>query len=60
MTDATAFQPEEMKQALTAQTPLRRLGQPDDIAGAILFYCSEWSKFVSGTYLPVSGGMQML
>jgi len=60
LTDATAFHPEEAKQAMAAQTPLRRVGQPDDIAGAILFYCTEWSKFVSGTYLPVCGGMQMI
>ena len=59
-TDATAFQPEAMKQAIANQTPLKRLGEPEDIAGAILFYCSEWSNFVSGTYMPVSGGMQML
>jgi 3-oxoacyl-[acyl-carrier protein] reductase len=60
MTDATAFQPEEMKQALKAQTPLRRLGEPDDVAGAVLFYCTEWSKHVTGTYMPVCGGVQMV
>lgn len=60
MTDATAFQPGEMVQAFAAQTPLRRVGQPDDIAGAVLFYCTEWSRYVTGTYLPVCGGMQML
>lgn len=60
LTDATAFHSQEMLQAITAQIPLGRLGQPDDIAGVILFYCSEWSKYVSGTYMPVCGGMQML
>ncbi len=59
-TDATADQPAPMKQAIAGQTPLGRLGEPEDVAGAILFYCTEWSKFVSGTYMPVSGGMQMM
>lgn len=58
-TDATANQPKEMQEAIANRTPLRRLGQPDDIAGAVLFYCVDWSRFVTGTYLPVSGGMQM-
>ena len=59
LTDATAHQPKEMQDAIAARTPLRRLAEADDIAGAILFYCVDWSRFVSGTYLPVSGGSQM-
>jgi 3-oxoacyl-[acyl-carrier protein] reductase len=59
VTDATAHQPPEVKKAVAEHTPLRRVGEPDDIAGAILFYCADWSKFVTGTYLPVSGGIQM-
>jgi 3-oxoacyl-[acyl-carrier protein] reductase len=59
ITDATAHQPEEMRQAVGARTPLRRVAQPEDIAGAVLFYCAEWSGFVTGTYLPVCGGIQM-
>jgi len=59
LTDATAHQPKEMHQAVAAHTPLRRLGLPEDIAGAVLFYCTDWAKFISGTYLPASGGTQM-
>lgn len=59
LTDATAHQPKEMQDAVAAHTPLRRLAEPDDIAGAVLFYCADWSRFVTGTYLPVSGGIQM-
>ena len=59
ITDATAHQPEEMKKAVAERTPLKRLAEPEDIAGAILFYCTKWSQFVNGTYLPVSGGTQM-
>jgi NAD(P)-dependent dehydrogenase (short-subunit alcohol dehydrogenase family) len=40
-------------------TPLRRQASPEDIAGAVLFYCSGFSSFVTGTYLPVNGGTQM-
>ncbi|UCG60683.1 MAG: SDR family oxidoreductase [Candidatus Zixiibacteriota bacterium] len=60
ITDATAHQPKEMHEAVAAHTPLRRLALPDDIAGAILFYCADWSRFVTGTYLPTSGGTQMI
>ncbi len=59
LTDATANRPEEMKKAMADRTPLKRLAQPEDIAGAILFYCTDWSGFVTGTYLPVNGGTQM-
>lgn len=59
LTDATANQPKAMHEAVAARTPLRRLAGPDDIAGAVLFYCADWSRFVTGTYLPVSGGTQM-
>ncbi len=59
VTDATADRPEQLKKAVAERTPLRRLGLPDDIAGAILFYCLDWSRFVTGTYLPVNGGAQM-
>ena len=38
---------------------LRRLGEPEDIAGAVLFYCVDWSRFVTGTYLPACGGAHM-
>jgi len=60
ITDATAGQPAEMKEAVARMTPLRRLGLPDDISGAIVFLCSDLARFVTGTYLPVSGGIQML
>jgi 3-oxoacyl-[acyl-carrier protein] reductase len=59
LTDATAHQPKEMHEAAAARTPLKRLAGPDDVAGAVLFYCVDWSRFVTGTYLPVCGGTQM-
>jgi 3-oxoacyl-[acyl-carrier protein] reductase len=59
VTDATAGQPREMKDAIAGFTPLRRLAQPEDVAGAVLFFCVDWARFVTGAYLPVSGGVQM-
>jgi 3-oxoacyl-[acyl-carrier protein] reductase len=58
-TDAIAFMAKEMREKTAARTPLRRFGQPEDVAGAVLFYCADWSRFVTGTYLPVCGGIQM-
>jgi len=60
ITDATAGRPQAMKDAIAARTPLQRVAEPEDIAGAVLFYCADWSRFVTGTYLPVSGGIQMI
>lgn len=60
LTDATAHQPKQMHEAIAAHTPLRRLGEPADVAGAVRFLCSDEARFVTGTYLPVSGGAQMI
>lgn len=59
LTDATAMLPEAAKTAAAAQTPMRRNGLPEDVAGAILFLASDASRFVSGQYIAVSGGVQM-
>jgi 3-oxoacyl-[acyl-carrier protein] reductase len=58
-TDATAHLPKELHERTRQHTPLRRQATPEVIAGAVLFYCSELSGFVTGTYLPVNGGTQM-
>jgi len=48
------------RDAISAVTPLSRLAQSEDIAQAILLLASDYSKFVSGAYLPVDGGLTML
>jgi len=58
-TDATAMQPQEMKNAIAEHTPMKRLGQPEDVAGAILMMSCDHTGFVTGTYTPVCGGSQM-
>jgi 3-oxoacyl-[acyl-carrier protein] reductase len=60
VTDATAFIPEEYKQFIASNTPLRRNGMPGDVAGALLMLASDETKFVSGAYLPVTGGSFMV
>lgn len=49
------IKPEVMADYLK-QIPLRRLGEPDDIANAVLFLASEESGYVTGQILPVTGG----
>lgn len=44
---------------LRGMSPLRRLGQPSELASAILFFASDESSYVSGTVLPVDGGQSM-
>ncbi len=46
----------EMEKAMLKNTPLERLGHPDDIAGAVLYFCAPVSKWVSGQLLFVNGG----
>jgi 2-hydroxycyclohexanecarboxyl-CoA dehydrogenase len=51
--------PEKLVEAFTRAIPLGRLGQPDDLAGAIAFLGSEDAAFVTGQVLSVSGGLTM-
>jgi 7-alpha-hydroxysteroid dehydrogenase len=46
----------EMEKAMLKNTPLNRLGVPDDIAGAVLYFCAPISQWVSGQLLFVNGG----
>ncbi|HEY8488902.1 MAG TPA: 3-oxoacyl-ACP reductase FabG [Thermaerobacter sp.] len=47
---------EELKKAAAERTPLRRVGQPEDVAGVIAFLCSEDASYVSGQVIYVRGG----
>ena len=44
---------------VAAAIPLRRLGQPDEIAQAILFLASDAAAFITGAVLDVNGGQEM-
>jgi 2-dehydro-3-deoxy-D-gluconate 5-dehydrogenase len=48
--------PNGIRQQVVQRTPAERWGQPGDLAGAAVFFCSRASDFVTGTALPVDGG----
>jgi 2-hydroxycyclohexanecarboxyl-CoA dehydrogenase len=56
---ATAANPDKLIEAFTRAIPLGRLGQPNDLAGAIAFMASDDAAFVTGQVLSVSGGLTM-
>ena len=51
--------PEDATSAMLENTPLGRLGDPEDVAGAVRFLCSEEAAFVTGAVLLVDGGLGM-
>ncbi|RZS34240.1 3-oxoacyl-[acyl-carrier protein] reductase [Herbihabitans rhizosphaerae] len=63
MTAATAERlgvtPEQLQNATAEVTPVRRVGQPDDIANAIAFFVSDASSFITGQTLYVDGGRKI-
>lgn len=56
-TEMVTAMPEKVLDGMKARTPLRRLGQPRDIANAYLFLASDDASFISGTVLRVDGGI---
>lgn len=57
-----ASSPEGSKviEAMTRAVPMRRLGTPEDVAGAVAYLCSEAAAYVTGQTLSVSGGLTMV
>jgi NAD(P)-dependent dehydrogenase (short-subunit alcohol dehydrogenase family) len=43
-------------QTIVDHTPMNRFGKPEDLAGTVIWLCSEASAFVTGTVIPVDGG----
>ncbi|WP_399680459.1 2-hydroxycyclohexanecarboxyl-CoA dehydrogenase [Xenophilus sp.] len=54
-----AGNPEKLMEAFTRSIPLGRIGQPEDLPGAIAFFASDDAAFVTGQVLSVSGGLTM-
>jgi len=58
-TQLTDVLPEEATATMLQQTPLGRLGEPEDVAGAVRFLCSDAAAFITGEVLLVDGGLGM-
>jgi 3-oxoacyl-[acyl-carrier protein] reductase len=58
-TALTDVLPEKARDAMLAATPLGRLGEPEDVAGAVRFLCSDEASFITGEVVLVDGGMGM-
>jgi 3-oxoacyl-[acyl-carrier protein] reductase len=58
-TQLTDVLPEEATKAMLQATPLGRLGEPEDVAGAVRFLCSGEASFITGEVLLVDGGLGM-
>jgi 3-oxoacyl-[acyl-carrier protein] reductase len=56
-TQLTDVLPEEATAAMLEATPLGRLGEPKDVAGAVRFLCSDEASFITGEVLLVDGGL---
>jgi len=58
-TDMTTVLSEEIRQSILQKVPLGKLGEPDDIAGAVAYLASPEAKYITGQVLTVDGGMVM-
>lgn len=58
-TPLMAAVPEKLTEALKKAIPFRRLGQPDEVADAVVFFADDTAKYVTGQVLSVSGGLTM-
>ena len=50
---------DKFKEAIISKIPSDRLGEPDDIADAVVFLCSNQSNYINGETLHINGGMYM-
>jgi 3-oxoacyl-[acyl-carrier protein] reductase len=55
----TGWMPSEIKKALEESYPLRRIGEPEDIANVVLFFASKQADWITGQVLHVGGGNKM-
>jgi 3-oxoacyl-[acyl-carrier protein] reductase len=58
-TEAFGFVAPAMQERMIKRTALRRLGEPQDIANAIVFLCSDLASYITGVALNVSGGIEL-
>lgn len=57
MTERAFFHDEALAAAMIARHPMGRLGTPEEVAGAVLWLCSDQASFTTGHALPIDGGL---
>jgi 3-oxoacyl-[acyl-carrier protein] reductase len=57
--DMTSILPDAIKEGAKQITPLKRFGQPPEIAAAVAYFASEEASYTTGQVLAVDGGMTM-
>jgi 3-oxoacyl-[acyl-carrier protein] reductase len=57
VTAMNAANPPQLVEQVVANTPLGRLGEPEDVANLFLFLCSEEAGFITGAIVPIDGGL---
>ena len=58
-TDMTTDLPDEARQGIIDQTPLGRIGRPEEVAAAVVFLASEEASYITGQVVRVNGGMHV-
>ena len=58
-TDMTAVLSDKVKETMVQEIPMRKMGRPEDVAGAVLFLVSDCSSYITGQVVNVDGGMVM-
>lgn len=58
-TEMTDVLTEEVKEAYANAIPLKKMGEVEDVANAVMFFCSDSAKYITGQTLQVDGGMLM-
>ena len=51
---------DELREKLARQVPLKTIGDPDDVAYAVLFLASDESKFITGSEIKIDGGISAM
>jgi 3-oxoacyl-[acyl-carrier protein] reductase len=58
-TQMTASLPEKVREGFLQQIPLARMGQPEEVAEAVFWLCSEGASYITGQVIHVNGGLYM-
>ncbi|HBI61591.1 MAG TPA: short-chain dehydrogenase, partial [Lachnospiraceae bacterium] len=58
-TDMVAALPDEMVQRISSTIPLGRVGEPEEVANAVLFLASDLASYITGAILSVDGATQV-